>query len=276
MTDQMFSVSYSKMGCFRRCKQQFHWKYIDKYYLPSSTGQVRGSAGHAALGVWHVEQNADKAMQAGWDKWAAEGQIDGEDWVLLENALNRYFVWSTENDTFKLLEAEKKFDISYIVEDKPVVLTGFIDGVVEEDKRLWLLENKFYKRMNDSGLEMDQQVSTYLLAAHTLYPKVEGVIYNMVRVADTKIAVTEPVVRKRIYRNPAGLKRIESEMLSQIKEMMSYMKGGEPYRSATKDCSWDCSFYGACLSMLDDGQEPTQMLQALTQIRSKEDGEEKS
>jgi len=272
MADKPFGVSYSKMSSFRRCKRRFHWQYMDKYYPPSTIGQVRGSAGHAALAVWHVEYNADKAMQAAWNKWAMEGQADGEEWLLLENSLNRYFVWSAEHDTFKLLEAEKKFDILYRVGDREVILTGFIDGVVKEDKRLWLLENKFYKRLDNSGLDMDAQVSTYLLAAHTLYPTVEGVIYNMVRVADTKIAVTEPVVRKRIYRNPAGLQKLEEEMLSQIKEMLVYQKGGEPYCNATKDCHWDCSFYSACLSMLDDGQEPKQILQALTQIRSINNG----
>lgn len=268
MTDKPFGVSYSKMSCFRRCKQRFHWNYIDKYFSPSSLGQVRGSSGHAALAVWHVEYNADAAMQAAWDKWSSEGQPDGEEWQILENALNRYFQWSAENDTFKLLEAEKKFDISYTVNDMVIVLTGYIDGVVEEAGQLWLLENKFYKRMDDSGLDMDQQVSTYLLAAHTLYPKVNGVIYNMVRVGDTKVAEKEPVVRKRIYRNPEGLKRIESEMLAQVKEMLHYLEGGEPYRNATKDCHWDCSYYSACLSMLDDGQEPKQILQALSEIRS--------
>ena len=273
MAEKPFHVSYSKMSCFRRCKQRFHWNYVNKYFAPSSTGQVRGSAGHAALAVWHVAQDADAAMQAAWDKWTAEGQKDGEEWTLLENSLNRYFQWSAANDTFKLLEAEKEFNIQYLVEGKPCILNGFIDGIVEEDKRLWLLENKFYKRLDDSGLDMDQQVSTYLLAAHTMQQKVEGVIYNMVRVGDTKIAVTEPVVRKRIYRNPAGLRRLEQEVLTQVKEMLVYQEGGEPYRNATKDCHWDCNYYSACLSMLDDGQEPTQMLQALSEIRSKDDGE---
>ena len=135
MTDKPFGVSYSKMSSFRRCKRRFHWQYMDKYYPPSTIGQVRGSAGHAALAVWHVEYNADKAMQAAWDKWAMEGQADGEEWLLLENSLNRYFVWSAEHDTFKLLEAEKKFDILYRVGDREVILTGFIDWQRAEGKK---------------------------------------------------------------------------------------------------------------------------------------------
>jgi hypothetical protein len=271
MVEKPFGVSYSKMACFRRCLQQYDWKYVQKFYPPSGLGQVRGSAGHSALAAWHKDYDADKSMQSAWDRWFSEGQQDGPEWQILEDSLNRYFQWSSEHDTFKLLEAEKEFNIAYTIGEVPFVLNGFIDGIVEEDNRLWLLENKFFKRMDDSGLEMDAQVSTYLLAAHTLYPKVEGVLYNMVRVADTKIAITEPVLRKRIYRNPEGLKRIEEEILSQVRDMLAYQKGGEAYRNATKDCHWGCSFYGACLSMLDDGQNPRKILENLTMIRSEND-----
>ena len=268
-----FSVSYSRMSCFRRCLQQYHWRYIDKYYPPFSMGQVRGSAGHAALASWHTKYEEEAALQAAWSKWVSEGFTQNEEWDLLSVSLTRYFSWSRANDTFKLLEAEKRFDIQYLSDGKPCILTGYIDGIVEEkDGRIWLLENKFYKRMDGSGLEMDQQVSTYLLAAHTIQHAAVGVIYNMVRVADTKIAVTEPVVRKRIFRNPAGLRKIETEMLSQVANMLRYQEGGEPYRNATKDCHWDCSFYSACLSMLDDGQVPTEILQSLSNTRSTENG----
>lgn len=271
-----FSVSYSKMGTFRRCLQQYTWKYTNKYYPPSSMGQARGTAGHAALAVWHVSYDPQTALQAAWDNWSNAGYQDNEDWQLLEQALLRYFPWSQQHDKFTLKVAEQKFEIQYDVSGIPFVLTGFIDGIVEEDGHLWLLENKFYKKMENNDNPMDTQVSIYMLAAHTLDYDVKGVIYNKVRVADTKVAITEPVVRTRQYRNPAGLAKVEQEMIQQVRAMMLYDKqGGVPYRNVTKDCSWDCSFHQACLSMTDDGVEPTEILQTICNLRSNEtDGQE--
>jgi hypothetical protein len=244
-------------------------------------GQARGTAGHAALAVWHVDYDPQKAMQAAWDNWSNAGYQDNEDWQLLEAALNRYFIWSKANDRFILKVAEQKFEIEYqVYEDprtndipKPVVFTGFMDGIVEEDGFLWILENKFLKKMDNSDSTMDPQVSSYMLAAHTLGYDVKGVIYNKVRVADTKVAISEPVVRTRQYRNPAGLAKVEQEMIQQVKAMMAYAKGGVPYRSITKDCSWDCSFFSACGSMSDDGVEPTEILKMVCNIRSNENAE---
>jgi len=270
---KIFGASHSKMATYRRCRQQFHWKYINKYFPPSSMGQARGTAGHAALATWHVSYTEDLATKAAWENWSNAGFGDNQDWQQLYQALLRYYVWSKQHDTFVLKVAEQKFDIEYEVEGIPAMFNGFIDGIVEDSGKLWLLENKFYKRMDNSSLDMDQQVSLYLLAAHLLKYDVQGVIYNMVRVGDTKIAVTEPVVRRKIYRSSAGLSKIQDEMLTQVREMMIYeLKGGAPYRNPTKDCSWDCSFYAACISMTDDGIEPTDFLKTLSEVRSNDNG----
>jgi hypothetical protein len=271
-----FSVSYSKMGTFRRCLQQYHWKYKGKFYPPSSMGQARGTAGHAALAVWHQTYVADDSMQKAWDTWSNAGYEDNEDWKILEDALNRYFAWSASHDEFVLKVAEQKFDLDLMIGDVPVVLTGYIDGIVEEKGFLWLLENKFYKQMQNNDNPMDMQVSTYMLAAHKLNYDAKGVIYNKVRVTSSKIALTEPVVRSRQYRNAAGLERVEQDILCQIQAMLKYEEGGVPYRNPTNDCSWDCAFHAACLSMTDDGQEPGEILEKICNLRRTEDEQEKT
>jgi len=274
MSPKPFSVSHTKLSTFRRCLQKYHWMYVDKYYPPPGVGQARGSAGHSALAKWHVDYNSQTAMDAAWIVWESNGYGQGDDWQLLEDALNRYFPWSLKNDNFKLLSAEEKFEIEFDISEygyeniEPFTFIGYIDGIVEEDGHKWLLENKFYKRMDKSSKEMDQQSTMYLLAAQLLGYDVRGVIYNMVRVADSKVAVTEPVVRQRVFRNASGLEKVQHEVQIQTADMQSYhMRGGMPYRNMTKDCSWDCPFYNPCLSMLDDGQDPTEILQSLVNIR---------
>lgn len=278
MTAKPFSISYTKLSTFRRCLLKYDRQYIRGFYPKPTMGQTRGTAGHAALANWHRNYNPEAAIKTAWDAWYGEGFINGKDWQLLEDSLNRYFAYSNEHaDTFQIIESEQKFQIEYTINlgDEasgdilvPVVFTGFIDGIVKEKDRIWLLENKFYKRLDQSGLDMDSQVSLYLLAAYLLKYEAEGVIYNMVRVADGKTAIEEPVVRKRMYRNQQGFQAIQDEMLIQAEQMLRYhQEGGKPYRNATKDCSWDCSFYSACLSLLDNGIEDEQILENVSRTR---------
>jgi hypothetical protein len=291
-----FSVSHTKLSGFRRCLQAYHWKYIDGFYPPSSSGQARGTAGHAALAVWHTDYDAQKALNTAWEAWEANGQSQGPDWDILEASLDRYFQWSLQQqDTFKVLVAEQEFNIEFEM-DKPYwlpskkepgkrseartfILNGFIDGIVEDHGYLWLLENKFYKRMDNGPLDLDPQVSIYLLAAllvgfeERFGKKLQGVIYNIVRVADGKKAVEEPAVRRKLSRNAEGLSRIQEEIFQQVQRMIAYhQKGGDPYRNPTKDCHWDCSFYNACLLYQDDGNYPKDQLIRLSQTRSTQNG----
>ena len=264
--EQIFNISHTKLSTFRRCRQQYHWKYKLKFYPPASMGQARGSAGHAALASWHVEYDAQKAMQAAWDQWDDSGYGEGDDWGLLERALLRYFPWSQENDSFKIITAEYKFEIEY--ETLPILFLGFIDGVVTEADRIWLLENKFNKRVSTKNLELDAQATLYLLAIQNLGKTVDGVIYNIIRIGDTKVAEKEPAVRVRLHRNKAGLSYVQHEVLRQAEEMLKYEReGGQPYRNPTRDCSWDCSYYQACLSMQDDGIEPLEILESIANTR---------
>lgn len=258
----IYNISHTKLSTFRRCLQQFHWKYIDHYYPKSSVGQIRGSAGHAALAEWHRTKDVNKSLEEAWKKWSSEGLKEDDEWLLLQDILSRYFLWSLENDTFTIVQSEFEFKLEFENAAMPIILTGFIDGIVEEDGRIWLLENKFHKRASASNLSLDPQVSIYMLGALLNEIPAQGVIYNIVRVGDTKIAKTEPAIRSRLYHSSSGLARVSQEVYLQAIAMIKYEKeGGIPYRNPTKDCSWDCPFYTACLSMQDDGIESKSLLE---------------
>ena len=270
--EDKFGISHTKLKTFRRCLQQYDWKYVDGIYPPSNVGMDRGTAGHKALAVWHNEHDAGKSTQAAFEWWSGMGYQEDEEWRLLLDALNRYYPWSTEHDEFQLVKDEYEFKIEFGTEEHTIIFNGFVDGIVEEKGRTWLLENKFYKRMDNSDKTMDIQSSLYMLATQLLGMEVAGVIYNMVRIGDTKIAITEPAVRQRVIRNPDGLERIQNELVYQAQAMLAYQEGGVPYRNSTKDCSWDCPFLSPCMSMMDDGLEPTEMLQRIATIRRNSDG----
>lgn len=272
-TENEFQVSHTKLATFRRCKQQYYWKYLKKYFPKPSIGQSRGSAGHAALAVWHKDYNVKTALDAAWTKWYGDGFDDSDEWQLLQKALNNYFAWSYKNDSFILEESEFKFTLQF--ETEPVItLVGYVDGILSDANRFWLLENKFQKRASVRNLDMDAQVTLYLMAMSNLRNDIDGVLYNAVRIGDTKIAVKEPCLRSKIYRSKNGFNTVAGEIVAQALEMVRFEQEEQaPYRNPTRDCSWDCPFYSVCLSMLDDGIESEELLRASCNNNDEEQGE---
>jgi RecB family exonuclease len=266
-------LSHTSLSAFRRCKMRYKWGYIDNYSTPSSIGQTTGGSGHAALGAWYKAlgegkpngEAIDLAMKAAstklgeYEKEIGEGLDDV--WTNLTVMLDRYFKWASENDDFTAYAIEHRFELE--VDD--FILLGYIDGLVERDDGThWLLEHKFNKQVQTKHLEIDPQVSIYILAARALGFKIRGVIYNVIRTTLKGKAETEPVVRLPVFRNNEGLEQIVRETVIQMREMRQFHEanGEDAYRNPTRDCSWDCGFYNACLAMNDDG-DPLPALQIL-------------
>ena len=251
------------MSTWRRCRARYNWSYIENYSPGSGLGQTRGTVGHAALAFWYgnrdvyeTPEDLDEAtMKLAADMYTkAEINMDQsleEDWQLMQVILPRYFDWARANDNFrKIISLEQKFE--FTVEGIPVI--GYIDGVVQVGDSIWLLEHKFNKQVSMNHIDLDPQMSIYLLAAYKAGIEARGVLFNVIRVAEGGIAQKEPVVRRQVYRNIEGLAVVEQEMALQLKEMKDFHEnGGVIYRNPTKDCSWDCSFYNVCLSVNDNG-----------------------
>ena len=251
----MINLSHSSMSSWRRCRARYYWEYIAGFSPPSSAGQRKGSVGHASLAEWYKTGDEDKAIQVASDKLFEYEQKESadlsEEWYLIAEVLKRYFEWSRNNDRFKVLEVEQKY--VFQIGDSKVV--SIIDGIVEDVGGIWLLEHKFLSRVNLSNIDLDPQLSMYFLAAKKMGYKVAGALYNVIRMGDKGIALTDPVVRRPVYRNPEGLAVIEMELERQALEMTRvHEKEDIPiYRNPTKDCTWDCGFYKVCLSLSYDG-----------------------
>jgi hypothetical protein len=247
--------SHSSLSTFRRCKVRFKWQYMDNYVSPPGLGQMKGSMGHAALSKWYTTFDEAQAMEAASQVltgFQSQFNMDlQEDWEFMDLILHRYFVWSDENDNLdEILAVEKKFDI--VLGD--YTLTGYIDGVVQDKSGIWLMEHKFNQRMDLKGLDLDPQMSIYLLAARKIGYDAVGIIYNGIRMTKGGIAESSPVVRTKIFFNQEGLNVIEYELIAQMKEATDFLlEKGELYRNPTHDCYWDCGFYRACLMLNDSG-----------------------
>lgn len=248
--------SHSSMSTWRRCRVRYKWSYVDNYASPASIGQVRGLGGHQGLAEWYRSFDVDKSLSKAYEPFAEREISTGEslmgEWDLLELILRRYFEWSKDNDDFEeIVSLEQKFEFQL----KGHTVIGYIDGVVKVGESLWLLENKFNKRVSMNHIDLDPQISLYLLACYKLGIDVRGVYFNVIRVAEGGIAAKQPVVRAKVHRNQEGLEFISAETAIQLEEMSKFHKngGGAIYRNPTRDCSWDCGFYRACQAINDDG-----------------------
>lgn len=254
------NYSYSLLSSWRRCRQRFVWQYLEGYRAPSSIGQVKGTAGHAALANWHLEYNAEQSLKVADETFQAALVNNGlpndessqDAWEDLEEALLRYYPYSEMHDTFTLINSELEFNIDVGGEN----FKGYIDAVIEDTHGYtWLMEHKFNKRVYTKHLDLDAQVGLYMLAASLLGYQPQGVMYNIIRTGGGPTARKDPVVRKTLYRNPEGLHYIATELQAQIADIQTFLQeGGYVYRNPTKDCSWDCPFYRACLSLEDVGE----------------------
>jgi hypothetical protein len=250
---EITTFSHSMLSSWKRCKQRFQWSYVDGYIGPPSLGQARGSAGHAAMDHYYSnDRDIFSSLEIAYNKFV---EILGPDynekeWDLLEMILIRYHNWAIENDKFEVLSTEEHFELDF----PNGVLQGFIDGVVKVKDSVWLLEHKFNKNAQTAHLDIDAQVSTYMLAAHLLGYKPTGVLYNIIRVSDGPTAKKSPVERRMVYRNPEGLQVFAREISDQMLEIKRHLaEGGFVYRNLNSDCSWDCPFLGVCLSISDMG-----------------------
>jgi hypothetical protein len=261
--------SHSSMSTWRRCRVKYKWAYIDNLISPSGIGQLRGTIGHEALGLWYTlmeniasgeiteEQRDAIVMKKAGESFALaeleRNQSLDKEWDLMQTILPRYFDWARANDNFdEILSIEQKFELD--IDGIPLI--GYIDGVVKAKNGIWLLEHKFNKQVSTSHLDLDPQVSIYLLAAYKAGIEARGVIYNIVRVAEGGIAASQPVERRFVYRNLEGLTAKEYEINLQMKEMKHFHEYPDSlpvYRSETNNCSWDCQFFDACLQINDCG-----------------------
>jgi len=270
-------LSHSSMSKFRRCKQRYKWQYVENLLEQPSAGQRRGTVGHHAVATWYKEYDEDVAMQSAADKMTQfeieDGNDYSKDWSKFEKILPRYFNWSKENDFFDdVIAVEHKFDIEL---GKVAVLTGYIDAIVVDQGHQWLMEHKFLKSSSGAHISLDPQISIYVLAARELGFNIRGVMYNAVRMTIKGKAETEPVDRYLAYRNVEALDYIKQELILQAEEMMEFLENPPElvYRNTTRDCTWDCSFYNACLALNDDG-DPYPVLNTMNKyIAEKRAGE---
>lgn len=255
------TLSNTRIGNFQRCRQRYVWSYLDQGMkeIPKSAGLRRGEAMHAGIETFYRGEMAatplhgriTDSLQSAWDLFQPVGDDMIKDWDLMEKVLVRYFRQVAVQDQWVVRDVEITLDSPPDVLFK---LTGRIDLVVQSGGT-YFVDHKFNKQVSHAHLPVDTQVSTYLLLARMLGMEVDGVIYNVVRMAEGGIAEKEPVVRQVATRSRQWLDAWEKQLVLLSGQIERFHDGYKPEwnsRSFTANCHWDCSFYEHCQATMNN------------------------
>lgn len=191
-------LTHSRQSAFKTCRKA-HWFSYELGMRRELDGKPlrMGSAYHAGLEAIANLEGIDEACERvrsyyetcpdGWDQY--EWDIECETVLRLLTG----YVWRWENEPLEYLAAEQSFQLPLLNPDtgKPTPLfamAGKIDGIPRlQDGRVSVLESKLLGE--DIGpdadlwrrMQIDSQISMYMLAARRLGYPVECVLYNVTR-----------------------------------------------------------------------------------------------
>lgn len=158
-----------------------------------------------------------------------------------------------------------------------VTAVGTFDAIIRkiDTGRLYLFEHKTAKSIQTKHLQLDEQANTYWALAGPWLRKqglldkgqeISGILYNFLRKAkpdarsqdehglylnkDGSVSKSQPppyFERVMVYRDAADRQNLVNRLRAEAWEISRVRDGDLPiYKTPTRDCSWDCSFYSVC------------------------------
>jgi hypothetical protein len=277
-------VSYSRLRTFKRCRQQWYYRYVDKLepkIRPSVVGI--GDLAHRAIAQYYKKHDWREA-KAQFEKQYPDQddlfyEILEENWEVVQRMMPNYIEYAEKEDKKWFQEhihVEWEFEVPIPTvtslrqgnwRPSKKMFRAIIDMLVrDQQKNWWVWENKFIKQSphNFEELEYDEQTFHYLWAVRETFRrpdvlklsgvKLEGVIFNLVR---HKPPMKDPntwVLRDKTYRTPEQVDNIGLEIALQAADLRRCEKAVEAkddtaliYRNFFWGCR-DCPYKQVCLS----------------------------
>lgn len=247
-------VSYSDIMLFLRCRRQWWHQSVAERESPTLQWDLLlGSAIHAGLeahfhgasmGVAVVEWWRDTyALLSQQRTFTSEENLKYREQIDLSRRMaHAYEEWAVQHDAaLRVIEIEYHFEVPLPACD--ITLKGIIDGVVERDGDIWLLEHKTRTTFDDiEVLFLDLQTTLYQWALTKVVQEgklpgiapdieVRGVLYTMLK----KSVIEEP----KLVRNGTALSQDKSTP-------MTY----EAFRAALQRFGFDSAPYEGTLQRL--------------------------
>jgi CRISPR/Cas system-associated exonuclease Cas4 (RecB family) len=259
------NVHYSQIQTYDTCPRMYRYRYVDRLVPVSDNPKLFFGTGiHKGLEVFYSTNNAQEALLA-YDAWldtaieailerGGDASVTEESSVLGKALLEAYMAYAAKEDEFIATHVEQKFEVPIWSErgtplnvyGKIIQHQGTIDGIVRDNYgRLRLMEHKTAKDFpSDLSLQLNQQVSYYLLAANQLFDEqVTQVVYNVIRKMHPKKARSPIIQRKIVTRTPAELHSAKRILARKVFRMLTD-RDLDP--APGMHCGWQCAYSALC------------------------------
>lgn len=253
-------VSHSELAPWRRCRCRYNLERVERWRpFRKPMGLANGTFGHRVLASYYDGRPMEEALALEAARITPEDPVQLE---LLDEVLKRYALWASHgaDKDFKVKPqtTELRFEMPLGANHE---LVGFVDGIIERsDGTQWVFEHKFSKTASVKHVMLDVQASVYMLACRALDIPAQGLLYNVVRMANGPTARQEPALRCYVYR-PGRCDDVVIAELAQEADEVEHFRSRSPevrkriaYRNPTRDCHWDCAFYPACIDYQERGE----------------------
>lgn len=223
-------LSNSKIKTYRRCPNQYRYKYVEKLRRKKRVVQLeRGSWIHELL-QYHYDgedwrerhQEKTKEFYNLFEEEREElGDLPAECLRIMKSYLRH---WASEDKGWHVVDSEMN---ETIMLPNGIEFNFIIDLVVEENGGLWIVDHKTVKSFMDADFMLiDAQLARYHYALQQLggYEPLRGIIFNELR--------TKPPTIPRLLAR-GGLsqaKNIDTDVGTYLREIRRHGLNPEDYR----------------------------------------------
>jgi hypothetical protein len=277
-------VDYSGLKQWRDCQLAYFFGYELQIQSKGSVNPesplIYGSIGHDALQSWydpstfHDNQTAIVAAAKSWSNYKSRDLFRTEHaagwvklWTQLSENLTAYFEFYQE-EAVNPLSPEQPFSVDLT---PSVNIYGKMDSLIEykgvhdTEKKIWILENKFYKTLPSDieYLDWDLQSSTYSIVGRTQFgSRYGGILYNFIRKTQAKDLTISRFQRVEVVRPKNQLKAVIKFVVAQALQMKTIQEKGTAFIVPKLDNSpmWDnsckrCTFNRDICKAFRDGED---------------------
>lgn len=228
----IFEVSQSKVSCYRKCKQAYWYRYVERLRRKFKARPLQfGSLVHSMLEADANNKNPYKVLKKeteGQKLFAAEREELEEIASDVRIIMRDYFVFweaSPKKDQLifdvrkgKAAEHEEHLELT-----KGISLVVKLDGLATTgDGRKMLVEHKTFKQMpSDDHRWRNLQASIYKWAIDKLKIKVDGMVWDYIRSktpSTPQILKDGTISKKRLDTLPEALRQFEKDQKMKVPE----------------------------------------------------------
>lgn len=185
----MFKVSQSKMKTWRKCRQAYHYKYVERLRRKFKSRPLQfGTMVHSMIEA-HADRKDPMRVLSAIEKsqgkmFRAEREHYGDIIGDVRHIMASYFdFWKKDDIDYRLIDgkrAEHEFEVEIA---KGIVATGKIDAVGHQRGLRWLVEHKsFGKRIPDDDARWrDLQSCVYIRIMDILgWKRPDGLLWDYI------------------------------------------------------------------------------------------------